>query len=136
MRRLLLLFVFLACAAPVSAQNIGSWTFKIYNAGAQSPLSTTPIPIASAQCGQTAKPAGGSVNPTDLWWDDPNAVGKFCHYVSLPTDPLISMPISPNPLEGALVANSVTGLASPDSARVPFTKPGTAPAAPTGFILR
>lgn len=138
-RSLFLLLVLSGLLWPcsVSAQTISRWDFKIFNAGAQGPLSTTAIPLASAQCNLTQGASGGStVNPTDLWWNDPVNAGKFCHYVSQPTDPLIAMPITGNPLEGALAAVSTTGMLSVDSVRAPFTKPGTAPAVPTGFILR
>lgn len=138
MKKVLLagLFVLLFGTA-AQAQTIGRWDLKIFNAGAQNPLSTTPVTVAAAQCNlTTGAPGGGTANPTDLWWNDPVNVGKFCHYVSQPSDPLIAMPITGNPLEATLVAVSTTNLVSADSARVPFTKPGTAPAVPTGFTLR
>lgn len=119
------------------AQTIARWDFKIFNAGAPSPISTTPVPFASAVCNLATGPAGNNtVNPTDLWWNDPNVTGRWCHYVSQPGDPLITMPITGNPLEGALAAVSTTNTSSLDSTRAPFTKPGTAPAVPTGFTLR
>lgn len=137
MRRLLFIgLVLLLLPVPAHAQTIGSYVFKIFNAGATNPLSTTNIPVASVQCNQTPTTSTNTTNPTDLWWTDPANVGRACHYVSQPTDPLITMPITGNPLEATLVAVSTTGLASVDSNRAPFTKPGTAPAAPTGFILR
>jgi hypothetical protein len=115
-----------------------SWTMKIYDAGTQTVRGTNAIPLASAQCNQAAPVIvpGGNVNPTDLWWDDVAVAGRKCHYVSKPTDPLIVLPNSAGSFEATLTACSATNQCANESARTPFTKPGTAPAVVTGFILQ
>jgi hypothetical protein len=135
MKRLVFVMVVLLGPTLAQAQAVEKWTLKVYNAGAQAPLSTTDFLAGSVTC--NVDPASivvvSGVNPTRAIWDDPGASGKVCTWLDDGSGPLRSTPIGGS-YEASLSASNSVGT-SAESARVPFSHPGTVPSVPTGLRL-
>lgn len=134
-RRVLGIAVLLACVVglprPVSGQSITSWTLRVYNQGAQLPLSTTTLLPISVMCNQAPPAAGPATNPSRVVWDDGANAGKVCIWTDPGTGPLFSVPFG-GTYDGTLAAINSAGT-SPESVRAPFTRPGSVPASPSGL---
>lgn len=126
----LLVGLLVGAAARADAQAITSWNLAVYNVGAALPLSPpTVLLVANVVCNQPA-PVGSNINPGRVSWDDVVTVGRACLWTDPGTGPLRSVPFGGN-YEATLTATN-SAATSPESARVPFTRPGLGPGAPTG----
>lgn len=122
----------LLLASTVHAQPITKWTLRTYNVGAPLPVAgPTDLLAANVACNVDPATITPSPNPSKAAWDDPANAGKSCVWTDPGTGPLLSTPFGGN-YEATLTASNVTGT-SAESARVPFTHPGTIPGAPTGL---
>jgi hypothetical protein len=122
----------LALAAPVLAQAPTSYTLKIYNAGAPSPVQTFVFQATATTCNTTPLTGTSTVNPNKVVWDDVANPGKDCVWTDPGTGPLFSVP-TPGTYEGTLAAVNGAGT-SAESARAPFSRVAL-PVVPTGVGL-
>jgi hypothetical protein len=138
MRRLVLLGLLLLLSAAVQAQTVTQVIVTTYLQGTNNLAQPAqPLNMSGFQCGQkpkVAKPSGTVNNPTRVVVDDPMDPTADCIFADSVTanGPLFSLPFGAAVYEVTMkYVNSVA--ASPESARSNlFTRPGAAPAAPTG----
>jgi hypothetical protein len=80
MKHALILLASLLVPALAFAQAPASYTLKIYNQGASSPVQSTTAPASAATCNLAASPAsaGAVPNPKIAEWNDPANAGKVC----------------------------------------------------------
>jgi hypothetical protein len=131
MRRLSLAFVFVLFPMLLSAQPITTYTLKTYNVGAPSPIQTFTFQASAVVCNQANPAIGVTANPTKVVWDDTVNAGKACIWTDPGTGPLFSVPFG-GQYEGTLSQTNSAGT-SVESARAPFTRPGTVPAPIVGL---
>jgi len=127
--------LFVLATTNLHAQAITGYVLKI-STSAGAPVSTTPVPLSSVECGVAPKipPAsGGVVNPKRVVWDDPSSPAALdCVYTDPGAGPLSALPFGATAY--LMVADAVNSVGtSPDS--LPsnsFTRPGTVAPALTG----
>jgi len=118
-----------------------SYNFRVRFQGAQQVISgPTSVPITSMQCGQAkfVVPTGTVVNPSKWEVDDPNDATKVCIYTEGTNQQgsLNAVPLSTMTMVATVTGVSSTGIESSESVvSNPFTKPGVAPAVPSGMRL-
>ena len=135
MRTVVLSLLLLFVASLASAQAITGYDVRIYNQGASAPLQG-PTTLAVV-CNQTppAAPPATVVNPTKIWFTDAANAGKACVYSESGSGVLSALPFGAANYEATVVAKNGAG-ASPESARSNlFSRPGSAPGAPTGLQI-
>lgn len=132
--RLALVFVaLLALPSLASAQAITQWTLRTYIVGAVAPLVPAAVLLpANVTCNQPAPVGAVNVNPNRAVWTDPVNVGMTCQWTDPGTGPLASVPFG-GAYESTLTATNSVGTSAESAPRSPFTRPGLAPAVPTGL---
>ncbi len=134
MNRFLFALAFLLLASTVHAQPVTKWTIRVYNQGAAQPISPpTDLLAANVICGLDPSALTPSPNPLKAAWNDVANAGKVCMWADPGTGPLLSTPFGGN-YEATLTATNTAGT-SAESARAPFTHPGTVPPVPAGLLL-
>lgn len=131
----LLTILSVGLAAQASAQPVLSYTLRVFNQGAATPLSTTTIPVASFTCNAVPPVTTNTANPNKIVFDDPVAVGKVCLFTDLGTGPLVSLPFGTGIYVATLVAVNSAGSSAESAPSPVFTQPGTTAAVPTGLKL-
>lgn len=125
--------VCLALLLPILAHAQGSaptsYRAEYYAPGASQPITTDTFPASAVVCNQTTPTSTSSVNPTRMYWTDPNNAGRVCIYTPPTGANLIAGPVGN--FEGVLFAINVAGTSGPSN-RAPFSIVGT-PVAPAGF---
>src|SRR6185436_19185091 len=117
MRRLLVVFAFLLIATPALAPTEG-YRLRFYNAGAATHLTEVTFPVAQTTCNQTPPPAGTTVNPSFVIWDDEVNVGKVCIWDG--STALLAIP--PVGSFEATLASQIGAEFSPESNKAPFSR--------------
>lgn len=120
------LMLVLASASVASAQTADRWRLSITGAASSTYDFTT------VQCDQAPPPAGSTVNPQFIIWDDPANAGRVCIHDTTAGGPLLALPIGA--YTATLAAGNEAGY-SPESNTAPFTRLAPPSAAPANLRL-
>jgi hypothetical protein len=132
LRKVLIVLALLAMPSLAQAQAPTSYTLKVFNQGATTPVTTTVLPASAFPCGQQkAVVLATTHNATKVSFNDPADVTLDCRYTDPGTGPLLALPFGTNVYVVTLNMTNSIGLTSPDSGSSnPFDHAGTAPLAP------
>ena len=125
--------ILLACAAPLAAQPATSYTVKIYNQGASSPLTTTVLPAAAFTCAQPQPPPPtNTANPNKLAFNDPDIAGQACLYTDSGSGPLLALPFGTGVYVARIAMTNSAGTTADSADSNSFSRPGITGAVLTG----
>ena len=129
-----------AAAGSAAAQPITSYTLKVCVRGTDcsSPVQTQTIPVSEVRTGQpkVAAPTGTIQNPRYVRWDDPASPSTLdvVWDSGATSGQLFSLPFSTTLVYDSVITATNSAGVGPESARSnPFSRPGSAPAVPTGL---
>jgi hypothetical protein len=138
MKRIILLMVLCVCLPSIAhAQGATSYTLKIFNQGATTPITTTALPASGFVCGQPkAVVLATTHNPTTVNINDPADATMDCKYVDAGSGPLLSLPFGTNIYVATLSATNPAGSSADSGSSNPFDHAGTIPPVPANVRIR